>query len=365
MEIIHLILGKANPNRMNGVNKVVYQLATNQAAQQIPVQLWGITKDLSNNYEERNFDTSLFLQSKNPFQIDRELKKSILARKGKAVFHLHGGWIPVYASLSRFFRKHDIKYVITAHGAYNEVAMKKSALVKKIYFSLFEKHVLKFAKRIHAIGKSELDGLSKIGDFKQSFLSPYGFEVEKFSAVEKSQDPFVIGFVGRITVFTKGLDIILKAFQKLESKAEGIELWIIGEGEDLEDLKKLAGDWDLSHIKFLGAKYGEEKNDLIKRMNVFVHASRNEGMPSAVIEAASFGVPVIVSPETNIGEMVTDYNAGIMLKENTIEALHEAFQNTIEKPRNKLQEQANQAIEMVQNVFDWKKIVRNMDSLYA
>jgi hypothetical protein len=30
MEIVHLILGKANPDRMNGVNKVVYQLATYQ-----------------------------------------------------------------------------------------------------------------------------------------------------------------------------------------------------------------------------------------------------------------------------------------------------------------------------------------------
>ena len=31
MEIIHIVLGKANPERMNGVNKVVFQLATKQA----------------------------------------------------------------------------------------------------------------------------------------------------------------------------------------------------------------------------------------------------------------------------------------------------------------------------------------------
>jgi hypothetical protein len=30
MEIIHIILGKANPDRLNGVNKVVYNLATEQ-----------------------------------------------------------------------------------------------------------------------------------------------------------------------------------------------------------------------------------------------------------------------------------------------------------------------------------------------
>jgi len=44
-----------------------------------------------------------------------------------AVFHLHGGWIPVFSRLCGVFVKLGIKYVITPHGAYNEVAMKKSS----------------------------------------------------------------------------------------------------------------------------------------------------------------------------------------------------------------------------------------------
>ena len=43
MEIIHLILGKANPNRMNGVNKVVHELATTQVEKGISAEVWGIT----------------------------------------------------------------------------------------------------------------------------------------------------------------------------------------------------------------------------------------------------------------------------------------------------------------------------------
>ena len=45
MEIIHIVLGKANPDRMNGVNKVVYQLATKQADFGEKVAVWGITND--------------------------------------------------------------------------------------------------------------------------------------------------------------------------------------------------------------------------------------------------------------------------------------------------------------------------------
>ena len=64
MGLIHLVLGKANPARMNGVNKVVFQLASRQAASGRDVQIWGITKDQKHNYEERDVETTLFKKRK-------------------------------------------------------------------------------------------------------------------------------------------------------------------------------------------------------------------------------------------------------------------------------------------------------------
>jgi len=46
INIIHLVLGKANPQRMNGVNRVVHQLANTQAALGQSVTIWGIANDL-------------------------------------------------------------------------------------------------------------------------------------------------------------------------------------------------------------------------------------------------------------------------------------------------------------------------------
>ena len=67
MEIIHIILGKANPERMNGVNKVVYQLATQQSHSGRDVKVWGITKNISHDYGVRNFETRLFQAKTNIF----------------------------------------------------------------------------------------------------------------------------------------------------------------------------------------------------------------------------------------------------------------------------------------------------------
>ena len=61
MKIIHIILGKANPKRMNGVNKVVYSLASIQLEQGFDVEVWGITPEIeSGASHEPPFPLRLF-----------------------------------------------------------------------------------------------------------------------------------------------------------------------------------------------------------------------------------------------------------------------------------------------------------------
>src|SRR6201999_3525594 len=81
MEVIHLILGKANPMRMNGVNKVVHEMATNQVLRGYPVEVWGITANTTHDYPKRNFITRLFHRGINPFHVDKELKGALLEKK--------------------------------------------------------------------------------------------------------------------------------------------------------------------------------------------------------------------------------------------------------------------------------------------
>ena len=59
MKIIHLILGRANPNRMNGVNKVVHNLATVQSQKGYTIEVWGITSSYlkEDEFKDRNYDS--------------------------------------------------------------------------------------------------------------------------------------------------------------------------------------------------------------------------------------------------------------------------------------------------------------------
>jgi glycosyltransferase involved in cell wall biosynthesis len=250
MEIIHIVLGKAKPDRLNGVNKVVYNMATEQSKAGKNVRVWGITANPTHDYPERNFQTDLFKAEKFPFAVNGALKQAIL-ENNQAVFHLHGGWVPVFSSLARIFARHQIKYVLTPHGAYNAVAMERSAWKKKIYFHLFEKPLLQHAQKLHSIGRSEVSGLHSIFPGASSFLLPYGFERSIGIAQTDKANDFTIGFVGRLDTHTKGLDLLMEAFCQFQKTHPDSKLWIVGEGEGRAFIEKIMLEKHLKKCTFL------------------------------------------------------------------------------------------------------------------
>ncbi|HRG21102.1 MAG TPA: glycosyltransferase family 4 protein [Saprospiraceae bacterium] len=364
MEVIHIVLGKANPDRLNGVNKVVYQMASEQTKAGKKVEVWGITSKPEHNYPPRNFKTRLFKTAWFPFGVDASLKKAILQHKD-AVYHLHGGWIPVFSSLAKYFAKHKIRFVLTPHGAYNEVAMKRSNWKKKFYFQLFEKGILRSVHKVHSIGKSEVTGLESICQGIPSFLLPYGFNTVVNTRAHSKNEVFTVGFVGRLDTYTKGLDLLIEAFEQFHCMHPQSILWIIGDGEGMEYLSKYKNDNKSEHIVLWGKKFGNEKDALISQMHVFVHPSRNEGLPTAVLEAASMGVGSIVTQATNVAEYIDQYKAGIGIDNENVRALKEAMEQFYNAYQNNtLGQYAAGAGEMLADLFAWPSLVEKYDELY-
>jgi len=364
MEIIHIVLGKVNPNRLNGVNKVVYNMATEQTKAGKNIQVWGISSNTKHDYPERNFKTVLFEKERFPFAMPSSLKQAIRENKN-AVFHLHGGWIPVFNTIGRFLAKNKIKYVLTPHGAYNEEAMKRSGFQKKVYKLLFERPLINKAYKIHSIGKSEVNGLRKISKKAVSILLPYGFVSDPTISYETKSKEFTIGFVGRLDVYTKGLDLLIKAFEKFQKYNPNSKLWIIGEGDGKTFLENYIKENNIQNVIFWGKKFGKEKDDLMSQMHVFAHPSRNEGLPSSVLEAASIGIPTIVSQGTNLAEYVEKFEAGIAIENNNISKLLMAMKNIcIAYEKGKSHQFKYGAKQMLEVDFKWSILVEKYDELY-
>jgi glycosyltransferase involved in cell wall biosynthesis len=367
MEIIHLILGKANPERMNGVNKVVHEMATNQVANGYPVQVWGITAHPEHDYPERIFTTRLFRAYRNPFHIDPSLKTAFLGYKSRIVVHIHGAFIPAFYSISRFLHKNNIPFIITPHSTYNKVMMKKNAIRKKLYFRFFEKRLLDRSFSIHLLGKSEWRGLGDIYHNEKSVILPYGFTRMEIKNPPDKAVRFSVVYCGRLAIYPKGLDILVKGFALFNQLHRDAQLILIGDGKDKAHLRELCRQLNIdASVTFTGSVFGKNKIRLLRECHVFAHPSRTDGIPATIVEAASLGLPCVISDETNMGERVDRFDAGYTMK--SLDELEFARGLSMINDRIMINGEgpaleAN-AFSMIDADFNWPTILRHFNNIY-
>ncbi len=370
MEIVHVVLGKVNTHKMNGVNKVVDNLAKNQIELGHQVTIWGITKNPDNDYSERIYDTKLFLNS-TKFLVPKGMIKAIKTVAPGTVFHVHGGFIPQFFLITIFLRIYGFSYVFTSHGSYNSVAMERSYWKKMLYVWFFDSAIVSHAKSMHFIGESEIEGAKELFDFSNYELIPNGQSFDDHLLPPKRNlDRFtVFGFCGRLDIKTKGLDLLFKGFAQYvqETQNDQVELWIIGDGEERVVLEKIAIKLGIAdQVRFWGSVFGERKRELIRKFDFMVLTSRNEGLPGVVLEAAALGVPSIVSQETNMAAYLLKYHAGLALAENDPKNIQASLKFATQSRLNKrIQSFKLGAMNMVAKEFDWKSIASRVSQLYV
>jgi len=368
MHIIHLVLGKANPERMNGINKVVDNLAKEQTALGYRVSVWGITPDPTDKTSERIYDLNLFQAKKNKLVLDSEIKKAIEECPKDTVFHIHGGFIPEFYHFTKLLNKHRLDFILTPHGNYAANALRKNGLVKSIYFNLFEKNILSTCKAIHCLGEGEKNDINKVHMLSKKLLIPNGQRMEDIPAIppRKESNIPVFGYCGRIMRDQKGLDLLFEGFKKYKDQNGSGELRLIGNGEYLNELNKYVKKNNLvDSVVFLGVRYGDDKFNEIAAMDAFYHPSRNEGLPTAVLEALAVGIPCVVSAFTNLGEAIEQNNAGIFLKKNTPDEICASmFQIESWKKENKIKQIGKNAVNMIKLNFNWNTIAQKLIKVY-
>lgn len=102
-------------------------------------------------------------------------------------------------------------------------------------------------------------------------------------------------FLGRVEK-EKGIFTTIEVIDILNEKYQDISLRVVGYGEMLEQARLYARDKGLNNIIFTGPLYGDDlKNEFLKA-DLYILPSYHEGMPTTVLEAMAFGLPVITRP---------------------------------------------------------------------
>lgn len=359
MKIVHIVLGKANPNRMNGVNKVVHNLATTQVELDHQVEVIGLTNSIDNDNFDRSYELKIFPRKN--INLDHKLIKYIESLNKSTIFHIHCGFILDFYFVSKLLHKQNFRYIHTSHGCYNKEAMKKNFFKKYLFFKLFDKYILKNAWKVQFLGKSEFTYIDSLVENINKVIIPNGQDLNelKFEYKNlKNDDDLIFGFVGRIDKFHKGLDLLIEGYKIYKEQNGKAKLWIVGDGQDLEYLKKYTKENNLQDlVTFFGSKFGSEKLNLMKNMDVFIHTSRFEGFPMAILESFGLNVPILISDETNVGKYVTKYNVGILLKENTPSEISKEMLNL---NKNIINQWKKNIPNMVSTEFMWPEISKRI-----
>lgn len=137
--------------------------------------------------------------------------------------------------------------------------------------------------------------------------------------LDKTCDIVFVGNVNR----EKGIYDLIKAISVLANGGARTTAVIIGEGPDQFQAMELAQRLDLKdRVKFLGyISSPAELASLIRQAKLFVLPSYTEGLPRAMIESMSLGVPVLVTPAGGIKYVIRNGKNGFLVEAGSSERL--------------------------------------------
>jgi glycosyltransferase involved in cell wall biosynthesis len=129
----------------------------------------------------------------------------------------------------------------------------------------------------------------------------------------------VVGSVGRLDLM-KAHELLLQAIAPLE----GVEVVILGEGEQRTNLEKLASDLGISDRVSLPGWVGDPRLYL-SGFDIFALPSRSEGFPLAIVEAMLAARPVVATRVGSVPEAVRHGETGLLIDKNDVSGLTQAI----------------------------------------
>ena len=126
-----------------------------------------------------------------------------------------------------------------------------------------------------------------------------------------TNDQINITIVSRL-VSHKNIEKIVRAISDLNNPL--IYLNIIGDGPELNQLQKISLESNnKDNIIFHGKLNRDDINHIFLKSDIYIQASNYEGLPHSLLEAMSYGIPVLCTPVGECKEILGNEDRGYIL----------------------------------------------------
>lgn len=213
------------------------------------------------------------------------------------------------------------------------------------------------AKRLYRMGASEVQIVPEVGLLD-----------EEIAVLNKcplpSSQPVRFISMGRL-LHWKGFHLGIQAFAK--ANLPDAEYWLVGDGPELDNLKRLAQDDGIAHqVKFWGRLPREDTLERLAESHVLVHPSLHDSGGWVCVEAMASGRPVIClnlgGPAIQVTEQ-TGFKVSAQEPEQVIQDIAKVMQKLAQDPDLRVQ-MGKSGRKLVNENFSWSVVGERLDVLY-
>ena len=257
-------------------------------------------------------------------QIDRTVSASIrdlAARTNADIVHAHGYKADIYCYFA--LRRSKIPLVSTCHTWYD------NDLMVSLY-GMADRMVLRSYAAVVAVSVEVRQRLLKAGVRKEKIhivrngidLRPFDNASPSLCNISKDHAP-IVGLIGRLAT-EKGVDIFLRAAARVLIKLPSTKFVVVGEGPDRKQLESLIDELQIrDSVSMLGRR--EDMPGVYASLDIMVSASRQEGLPIAILEGMASSLPIIATAVGAVPTLILDGRTGVMVPSEDVEALASAI----------------------------------------
>ena len=213
-----------------------------------------------------------------------------------------------------------------------------------------ERKWLSYYKAIPTItvSNSSKEDLSAMG-LKRVFEVPQGLSIKPLRHLEQKEPNPTIVFLGRIKKY-KLPHHAISAFKLIKKHIPNAKLWIIGDGNALQELKETNHNHD---ITFYGHVDNGLKYHLLAKAHLTLVPAVREGWGLVVTESNAMGTPVIGYDVPGLRDSIKDGKNGILVRDNSPDGLARSAISLLTN-EDLLLRYSNNALEY-SRLFSWDK----------
>ncbi len=288
----------------------------------------------------------------------RDLLKQSKAEK--CIVHFHNAWLSgVFLPLATV-REGLARVVVTVHGVN---AHFRGQPVRQLIHQWFAAGLLKHKAALTSVDQANLERAWTILKLPQKHFTviPNGVSdtSQRACPVLSGSKTFTLGHVGNIND-AKGWKILVEAASRLRKRNRPVKVILAGRGPDAEQALQMArqnSEW-LEYRGFVP----NPRDAVFPELDALVLMSEQEGLPMAIVESFSLGLPVVATAVGGVPEAISNGRNGLLVA-RAPEALEKAIESLLDHPE-KLQAFSAQARGDFVKRFEISGIISRYNQLY-